>query len=84
MGMFFPLATTSRPGMRSLCPNRTIRNWTGAPRSPQRTWAELFFSNAFTDGRPTLDPDIKALAGASPHLCRPRYAGANLGHPSSS
>jgi hypothetical protein len=29
----------TEPG-RSQFPNRTIRNWTGAPRSPQRTWAE--------------------------------------------
>jgi hypothetical protein len=37
---------------------------------------KMFFSNAFTRSVQ------RALVEASPRLFRPRYAGANLGHPS--
>ena len=56
---------------------------TGAPRSPERTWAEK-------DGRSPYDrfcyTDCKIACGIGKafetYRCRPRYAEANLGHPS--
>jgi hypothetical protein len=33
---------------------------------------------------PDLQDSAKAIVGATPHHFRPRYAGANLGHPSCS
>src|SRR5271156_5075267 len=52
---------------RVCVPTEPNRNWTGAPRSPQRTWAEndmfrllFLFDNAISDG------------GASPVLFGPR------------
>jgi hypothetical protein len=54
------------------------RNWTGAPRSPQRTWAENDMFRLLL-----LFDFAKAMVGFA-HLIRPTYALANVGHPSSS
>jgi hypothetical protein len=50
--------------------------WTGAPGSPQRTWAE---NEMF---RLLLASIGKAVVGFAPRF-RPTYAKANVGHPSS-
>ena len=65
-------------------PHSDLRTlWTGAPRSPQRTWAENdHFPLLLADRAFDLHP--KSDRWAAPSRFRPRYAGANLGHPSSS
>jgi hypothetical protein len=66
-----------------------LRNWTGAPRSPQRTWAENDIFRTLSVGRLSstewiqLDGQFKAIVGFA-RLIRPTYAEANVGHPSSS
>ncbi len=67
------------------CPrlHTTSVPWTGAPRSPQRTWAEK------TGRSPTNAFYLRAqmrnlLRAVETFHFRPRYAQANLGHPSSS
>jgi hypothetical protein len=61
----------------------TIRNWTGA-------WAENDIFQMLSAGALSssewiqVDRQFKAIVRASPRLIRPRYAQANLGHPSSS
>jgi HlyD family secretion protein len=67
--------------------------WTGAPRSPQRTWAEKDgpephdrFSY-ISKGRHFLGQQAQIsdlLKAFETNHFRPRYAGANLGHPSNS
>jgi hypothetical protein len=72
--------------------NRTIRNWTGAPGSPKRTWADNGFFQCFysmhqdasLSKRPFRPTWQRALEGAAPRRFQPMYAGANMGHPSSS
>ncbi len=57
--------------------------WTGAPRSPERTWADK--DRAKPDERFLFRAQMRNLLKAVEifHF-RPRYAQANLGHPSSS
>src|ERR1700733_15146130 len=61
----------------------------GAPGSPKRTWAENDIFRLLSAGRLSnpewiqLDGQFKAIVGFA-RLFRPRYALANLGHPSSS
>jgi HlyD family secretion protein len=61
----------------------TSVTWTGAPRSPQRTWAEK--DGAKPNERFLLEAQMRNLLKAVEtfHFL-PRYAEANLGHPSSS
>jgi multidrug efflux pump subunit AcrA (membrane-fusion protein) len=57
--------------------------WTGAPRSPQRTWAEE--EGAKPDERFSFRAQMGDLLKAVETFhFRPRYAKANLGHPSRS
>ncbi len=77
--------------MRLLASNRprTQTNpapWTGAPGSPQRTWAEKGFFRMLSANRRSEPGSThkKSDRGASPRHFQPRYAEANLGHPSSS
>jgi hypothetical protein len=58
----------------------TLSLWTGAPGSPQRTWAENVFFRMLLPDR-LSDLKEKTVEGFA-HLFRPRYASANLGHPS--
>src|ERR1700688_1172573 len=74
------------PGKGLLSPNHSLLVWTGAPCSPQRTWAENgvfqmlslhargFLLLAALFARATV-----TLKGAAPCLFRPMYAGANMG-----
>jgi HlyD family secretion protein len=59
------------------------KNWTGAPGSPQRTWAENDHFPLLLADR-AFDLPSKNDRWAAPSHFRSRYAGANLGHPSSS
>jgi hypothetical protein len=46
---------------------QTLVTWTGAPRSPQRTWAENgFFQMLSLDGQLNPNPDMKSDRGAFP------------------
>jgi HlyD family secretion protein len=68
------------------CPGTHLKSavWTGAPGSHQRTWVENDpFRMLLADGQSAIAAHNKGNRGASPRLFRPRYAGANLGHPSS-
>ena len=72
-------------------PSRNRGNWfwTGAPCSPERTWAENgFFQCSHSMGKDScswpqcLRRIAKAFEGAAPRLFQPMYAWANMGHPS--
>ncbi len=76
--------------MRLIAPQRgpviqaTSNSWTGAPRSPERTWAEKDGAKPlrrfyFPSPRAQMRNLLKAVETF--HF-RPRYAQANLGHPS--
>ena len=74
------------------CPgiHTTSSPWTGAPRSPKRTWAEEdgakphdCFSRRGKQLLDRLGQIRNLLKAVERFLFRPRYAGANLGHPSS-
>jgi len=55
----------------------------GVPRvRPSVPGKMKMFSFAFPEGRNALASLTKANVGASPHLSRPTYATANVGHPS--
>src|SRR5579859_5849419 len=70
--------------------NNGIWFWTGAPCSPQRTWAEngFFQMLSFHDSRmlalgcALFAPRSKSAGRGCAHLFRPMYGGANMGHPS--
>jgi HlyD family secretion protein len=70
--------TTNQPGIQT-----KSDPWTGAPRSPWRTWAENDWAKP-NDRFSCVGLMRDRLKAIETNHFRPRYAKANLGHPSSS